>query len=102
MRIKHGSCISQCLIHEHVSFSITSKPECKKTTPKFVFLKKKNQTSFRSTLQSKYMNEIRFNSLIFESIHFIYPSMVCYSIKKKQKQKKNISPFLLVSFLFSV
>lgn len=58
MRIKQCSCISQCLIHEHVSFSITSKPECKKKTPKFVFLKKKNQTSFRSTLQSKYMNEI--------------------------------------------
>lgn len=39
-------------------FQSHQNPNVKKTTPKFVFLKKKNQTSFRSTLQSKYMNEI--------------------------------------------
>lgn len=51
-RIKQCSCNSQCLIHEHVSFSITSKPEGKNLF-KFVFLKKKNQTSLLSTSQSK-------------------------------------------------
>lgn len=56
-RIEQCSCNSQCLIHEHVSFSITSKPEGKKFI-KFVFLKKKIKHHFLVLHKVKCMNVI--------------------------------------------